>query len=114
MKSDYLYLSDIHHQTTLLITACENISRQRFDADEFIRGGFIRCLEIIGEASKNISPEYREIHPEIPWKGMAGLRDKLIHGYGFVDTNQVWHIVSKLIPPLHAQLSEILTSENSC
>ncbi|MDO5846127.1 MAG: DUF86 domain-containing protein [Methanocorpusculum sp.] len=68
-------------------------------------------MEIMGEATKQISPEFREAHPEIPWRGMAGLRDKLIHGYGIVDKNQVWHIITDLVPQLHCQITELLHEE---
>ena len=102
------YLQDIHHQTTLILSALEQYSPEEFTQNEFCQNGFIRSLEIIGEAAKHIPLEYRNKHPQIPWKGMAGLRDKLIHGYGFVDTQQVWHIVTTLIPPLHEQISTLL------
>ena len=49
-----------------------------------------RCLEILGEATKRLSPEFRRLHPDLPWRAMAGMRDVLIHAYDQVDLEEVW------------------------
>ncbi len=67
-----------------------------------------RAIEIIGEAVKNIPEDTRKEYPEIPWKGMAGMRDKVIHGYFGVDIKVVWDTVKKRIPevkPLFERMS---------
>ncbi len=58
----------------------------------------VRALEIIGEATKRLSTDIREQYPEIPWKDMAGMRDRIIHGYDDVDLRIVWDTVTKEIP----------------
>lgn len=102
------YLKDIYHQTCLIITALEKYSEEDFFNDEFCQNGFIRSLEVIGEASKRIPSEYREKYPEIHWRGMAGLRDVLIHKYDGIDTIQVWYVLNKLVPELNHQIAEVL------
>lgn len=73
-----------------------------------IQDGVIRQLEIIGEATRQISPKTREDHGHIPWKDMAGMRDKLIHDYFGVDVEQVWFTVQNDIPFLQAETEIVL------
>lgn len=64
----------------------------------------IRNLEIIGEATKNLSAELRARHTDVPWNGMAGLRDRLFHGYFGVNLDVVWHIATVDLPELTVQI----------
>ena len=67
--------------------------RKAFFAEKMIQDAVIRNLEVIGEAAKRVSEEFRQEHPEIPWRGMTAMRDVLIHDYAGVDLNQVWKVV---------------------
>lgn len=60
----------------------------------------IRCLEIIGEATKRLPDDFREVNSDVPWKAMAGMRDRLIHGYDVVDPEIIWATITKTIPNL--------------
>ena len=108
MNKDTQLLEDIYHHTELILDACSRIDFEEYIDNEFSQNGFIRSLEVIGEATKKISSEFRTAHPEIPWRGMAGLRDKLIHGYGYVDVHQVWDIITNMVPRLHTQMAVLL------
>jgi uncharacterized protein with HEPN domain len=68
----------------------------------------IRQLEIIGEATKNLSSDFRSAHPQIPWKDIAGMRDRLIHGYMAVDLPAVWDTATTDVPQLRAELQRIV------
>jgi len=68
----------------------------------------IRNLEIIGEATKHISAELRAAHPGPPWRGMAGVRDRLIHHYFGVNLDIVWHIVTAELPDVAEQIEGII------
>jgi len=70
----------------------------------------VRSLEIMGEAVKKIPPEIRDKYPEISWKYIAGMRDKLIHEYHGVDLEIVWEVVKKEAPPLRPLFEKILTA----
>jgi uncharacterized protein with HEPN domain len=68
----------------------------------------IRCLEVIGEAAKRIPPDLRRKHPGVPWRGMMGMRDKVIHGYFGVDAEVVWRTVREDLPLLRAAMAELV------
>jgi uncharacterized protein with HEPN domain len=68
----------------------------------------VRLLEVIGEATRGISPSFRTGHPEVPWEKMVGMRDRLIHGYFDINLDVVWETVTKDLPPLIDQLERIL------
>jgi uncharacterized protein with HEPN domain len=85
--------------------------RVDFDTDETLILATERLLEIIGEASKNISDNLKNTHPEIAWKEIAAFRNRLIHGYFDIDLDILWEIITKDLPPLVESLKEILTSK---
>jgi uncharacterized protein with HEPN domain len=76
--------------------------------DETLKRSFVRSLEVIGEAIKNLPPEFRDAHPGIEWKKIAGLRDVLIHHYFGVDYRMVWDIVKNRVPELKAIIEKLI------
>lgn len=83
-------------------------TRESLDTDEKLMLALVRLLEVIGEAAKGVSSEYRQRHPSIAWKAIAGTRDRLIHGYFDVDLDIVWQIATTDLPPLIANLQRLL------
>jgi len=73
----------------------------------------VRSLEIIGEAAKKIPGDMREKYPDIPWKGMAGMRDKLIHEYFGVDLDIVWEVINVELPPIKPLIQQVLEDVDS-
>jgi uncharacterized protein with HEPN domain len=77
-------------------------------SDEKTLLAVIRALEVIGEAAKRGSPSVRRKHPDVPWRGMAGMRDKVIHGYFGVDSDLVWRTVHDDLPRVRAAIRALL------
>ena len=102
------YLRHILVEAEYLLKQGHSIGKAEFVQHETLRRAFVRSLEIIGEAAKRVPDEVRGIHPGIDWRGMAGMRDRLIHGYFGVDHDLVWDVVKTKIPPLAREIGRIL------
>lgn len=81
-----------------------------FDKDTAIQDAIIKQTEIIGEASRKISEKLRKDHPDLPWRGMVGMRDKLVHDYMGVDLGAVWKTATTDIPNLKNLVEKILVN----
>ena len=84
----------------------ENVAT--FNEKDYLQDAVIRCLEILGEASKRLSPELRLQHPDLPWRAMAGMRDVLIHAYDQVDLEEVWMAYQRF-PDIRRRIDAILS-----
>lgn len=83
-------------------------SRRDLENDELLILALVRLLEIVGEAAKNVGEDIKSEYPMVPWKQIAGTRDRLIHGYFNVDLDVVWAILSQDLPPLISSINMIL------
>ena len=81
--------------------------------DETLKRAFVRSLEIIGEASKQIPDDFKQKYSHLEWRAMAGMRDRLIHGYFGVDYGIVWDVVKNKIPILHQAIKEVVEAEST-
>lgn len=90
---------------------CKGKSRADLDNDEMLAIATIHLIEVIGEASRNISESFQEKYPEIPWQPITGTRNRLAHGYIDIDLDIIWTIVSKDLPSLIRQLRRVLKDE---
>ena len=102
------YLKHILKEVNYLLTESANIEVGDFLKNETQMRAFSRSLEIIGEAAKQVPEGFRILHPEIDWKSMAGMRDRLIHHYFGVDYEIVWDVIENEIPKLKKQMESIL------
>jgi uncharacterized protein with HEPN domain len=100
-------ISDIRESLTLIREFTQNMVYDSFKTDVKTKYAVIRCLEIIGEAVKRLPEEYRSKNPSIPWKIIAGMRDRLIHGYDVVDDSVLWKTIINDIPDLEQKIKEI-------
>jgi uncharacterized protein with HEPN domain len=102
------YLQDILDSIVALEEFVSGMKFKDFKNDKKTLFAAIRCFEVIGEATKNISKTVRNKYPDIVWNEMAGMRDKLIHEYFGVDAKVLWKTVKKDIPPLKTALSKVV------
>jgi uncharacterized protein with HEPN domain len=112
-KDDSVYLEHILDEIAFLTSHVESLKFEDLLEDELLQRGVIRSLEIIGEASKNVSPGLKEAYPQIEWKMMAAMRDKLIHRYFQVNWRIVWNVLTMEIPSLRVQIEKILREQQA-
>lgn len=102
------YLQHILVEAEYLAECGGRTDRASFLADATLRRAFVRSLEIIGEASKKVPDDWRARYPEVEWRAMARMRDRLIHAYFGVDYELVWDVVVSKIPALKLHVERIL------
>lgn len=107
------YLADIIDAMQKIGRFIEDFSELQFQEDEKTIFAVIRALEIVGEATKCLPDTLRSAYPQIPWKAMAGMRDKLIHQYTGVDLHVVWKTATEDIPALLPQIQHIYSTVKS-
>jgi len=105
---DEVRLRHVHEACAKIGEFVAGISREEFDADEIRALAVIRLIEVVGEAAHRVSTELKARRPEIPWRQLAGARNRLIHGYFDVDLAVVWEIATKDVPRLREQVRDVL------
>lgn len=107
-KNDEVRIQHILDAAREAVGFVQGRSRTDLDTDRQLNLSLVRLLEVIGEASRGITRDFMEAHPEVAWKKMIGMRDRLIHGYFDVNLDVVWQTVTEDLPPLIAQIEKIV------
>lgn len=112
MRRDDAYLLDILIAARKALKFVEGIDRNEFEENELIQNAVMRPLEFIGEASAKISKEFRKAHPEIPWREMVGIRNRLVHEYFRINFGVVWDTIHKDLPKLIEIIEPLVPKED--
>ncbi|MEW5761156.1 MAG: DUF86 domain-containing protein [Candidatus Thermoplasmatota archaeon] len=109
MKRDIRdYIQDVIDATNKSMEFVGGMEFKDFIQDDKTVFAVIRAIEVIGEAVKNIPDDVKEKYPEIPWRNMTGMRNKLIHAYFGADIKRVWKTIKEEIPPLKPVFEKML------
>ena len=108
MKDDKVFIRHILDEMNYIIKESKDLKIEDLMKNETLKRALIRSLEIIGEATKNLSKNFREKHSDIEWREMSALRDKLIHKYFGVNWNRIWDVIENFIPKLKKQMEALL------
>jgi uncharacterized protein with HEPN domain len=110
MTKDKVYLKHILDTIGNIDQFANNLSQEEFYHNIEKQYAVLRALEVIGEATKNLSTELKTKYPEVDWRRIAGMRDKLIHAYFVVDLPLIWETIQNDIPRLKHQITTILAT----
>ncbi|MGA2094018.1 MAG: DUF86 domain-containing protein [Sedimentisphaerales bacterium] len=108
LRTDKVRIRHILDASREAVEFAKGRSRAELDNDRKLNLSLVRLLEVIGEAARGLSDEFRMQFPEFPWKKMVGMRDRLIHGYYDVDLDIVWETVTEDLPGLINKLENAL------
>jgi uncharacterized protein with HEPN domain len=106
---DLVYVGHMLDMTRKALDKTAGITRDSYDADENLRLALTHLVQVIGEAARRVSPEFRDEHPEIPWTEIVGMRHKVVHDYLGVDEDIVWQVVTDDLPKLLPVLTKLTT-----
>ena len=110
-KDDSVYVGHMLDTARLAAAKVAGITREAFDADENLRLALAHLIQTIGEAARQVSPAFREAHPQPPWAKIIAMRHRVVHDYLHVDYDIVWGVVSVDLPPLIEALAGIVPPE---
>jgi uncharacterized protein with HEPN domain len=97
--------------TAKILRFTEGMIQEDFVGDERTQYAVIALLEIIGEAASKVGPDFKQAHPDVPWRELTGLRNHLIHGYDVVDLDIVWRTVQEDLPRLSETLAGLVVPD---
>jgi len=110
-RSDKEFLMDMLIACEKIMRYTKDLSYEDFRGNDMVIDAVVRNIEILGEASKNISEELKKKYPEVEWREISRTRDKIIHFYFGVDLSIVWDIITVDIPSLRKKLEKIAKEE---
>ena len=113
LKDDGIRLHHILDASRKAVEFSQGRSRNDLNADSMLSLALVRLLEVIGEAARALSEECCTAHPDIPWKKMRGMRDRLVHGYFDVNLDVVWETITKDLPPLIVVIERLISQKDT-
>lgn len=113
MSRDQEALIDIAEAIQLILQYVQNVDFDDLTANQEKQDAILRRITIIGEATKRLSRDFREQHPGIPWKNIAGMRDMITHDYDEIDLDEVWTVIHENLPELLQYIDPMISMEDN-
>ena len=110
MKDDQAYLGHVLEALERILVYAQD-GEESFRKDLRTQDAIIRNLQVLGEAVKKLSAETRTTHPEVPWRDIAGMRDRVVHDYFGISLDIVWDVIKNHVPPLRDKLRKLLPKD---
>lgn len=99
-RDDGVYVGQMLDLAQKAVDKVRSRNRAEYDSDENLRLALVHLVQMIGEAARRVSAEYRDAHPEVPWADIVGMRSKIVHDYMNVDEDIVWEVATSDLPSL--------------
>ena len=112
-KDELVYVGHMLDKAHEALSLVHGKTRQDYDRDSALRLALTHLIQVIGEAARRVSPQFRDRHPQIPWDAIAGMRSKIVHDYMNVDEDIVWDSVTQELQPLIDELKKIIPPEST-
>lgn len=109
-KDDAIYVGHMLDTAEKAVQHLEGITRDDYDRNEILQLALVHLIQTLGEAARRVSVAFRQSHPEIPWAAIVGMRHRVVHDYLHVDFEIVWRVATGDLPPLIAQLRNVVPS----
>jgi uncharacterized protein with HEPN domain len=110
-KDDLVFVGHMLDTARAIVGRLAGRSRAEFEANEDLRLALAHLIQTFGEAARRVSPEFRQAHPQVPWKKIVGMRHKVVHDYLHVNYDIVWTVATENLPPLLAELERLVPFE---
>jgi uncharacterized protein with HEPN domain len=111
MSGDLGYVQGMRQAAAALVEYAHGHSQASLEADRKTRSAVLYEIVVIGEGVKRLSPEFRALYPGVPWKRIAGTRDRVVHSFDEIDPELIWNVAEVHIPRLLLDLGEIEARE---
>ena len=111
LSRDVAFLIHMLDEVRFLRSRSAGLEYNDLIEDQVLQRAFVRSLEVLGEAAKNVSADFKKAYPEVDWKRIAGLRDKLIHHYFGVDLAIIWDVIQNKLDSLEQACKKLLEKE---
>lgn len=105
---DATYLADIEEASERILNYTRDLDYETFLTHPMVQNAVLRNFQILGEATKKLSSALRQNYPDVPWREIAGMRDKIVHDYFGVNFDTVWDVVQQDLPQLRQRMTAIL------
>ena len=112
-KDDIVYVGHMLDTARKSASRVKRENRAAYDADENLRLALAHLIQVLGEAARRVSPEFRQMHPEVPWNEIIGMRHKIVHDYLRVDEDIIWQVATVDLPRLVQTLDRLVPPETS-